>query len=337
MGLDQFANARRHQLILATLRSSIKVDWKTLLHVQLLWEKSCLKKKHNECRKDQVQPDFGHLWALHSIWGILYFTWILWSNPTWLLWSNPSCFTQYHGDSCSCTPPVLLWGKPHFPTIFLEYLFFPLSPIKRFHQSFPSTLLLSGWVSRTWIPGGKSPGKHFRISREAHHVETGETLWPDFFPCSFLEPRTVSSKHGRNQKKGRRKVVWYEKRREHNLWGRLPWAPSLFISDRPQSTQYWTVFTFHTILNSPLHTVFTRRALQYSIYRREGIAVQYLTGERAWAIFPGMRCEASPASPYVNTVRADSAFMIKNANLAFHDPQKFNTKMCDMISQSLRL
>ena len=112
-------------------------------------------------------------------------------------------------------------------------------------------------------------------------------------------------------------------------------APSPHKTEQySQSTQYWTVFTFHTILNSALHAVFTRRALQYSIYRREGIAVQYLAGEGAWAIFPGMRCEASPASPYVNTVRADSAFMIKNANLAFHDPQKFNTKMCDMISHS---
>ena len=38
----------------------------------------------------------------------------------------------------------------------------------------------------------------------------------------------------------------------------------------------------------------------------------------AWAIFRGMRCEALPASLYVNSVRADSAFMIKNANSTFH-------------------
>ena len=38
----------------------------------------------------------------------------------------------------------------------------------------------------------------------------------------------------------------------------------------------------------------------------------------AWAIFRGMRCEALPASLYVNTLRADSAFMIKNANSTFH-------------------
>ena len=71
----------------------------------------------------------------------------------------------------------------------------------------------------------------------------------------------------------------------------------------------------------PLHSVQYLAVCMYSIEHNTVYTIQCsVFSEGAWAIFPWMRCEASPASPYVNTVRPDSAFMIKNANLAFHRP-----------------
>ena len=89
------------------------------------------------------------------------------------------------------------------------------------------------------------------------------------------------------------------------------WAIFLVVSIFQSTVLLASIFQSILLLSS----IFESTVLLASIFQSKVLLGSISS---AWAIFRGMRCEALPASLYVNTVRADSAFMIKNANSTFH-------------------